>query len=156
MKNLNFLKLFLSILICFIAAGIGSYFTTPSIGGWYSSLNKPFFNPPNWIFGPVWTLLYLMMGISLYVISNLKLKNKKNAIKYFFLQLICNVLWSVAFFGFHSPLYAFLLIAILWFFIFKTIKEFSKLSKTAGYLLYPYLAWVSFASILNLSIVLLN
>lgn len=157
MKKINIIKLISAILICFMAAGVGSYFTAPSINSWYTTLNKPFFNPPNWIFGPVWSLLYTMMGIALYIIWNKKTKtNKSNCYKYFFMQLSFNTMWSIVFFGWYNPLLSLLVIIILWTTIFLTIKNFLKVSKFAGYLLYPYLAWVSFASILNLSIVILN
>ena len=157
MKKINIPRLILSILICFVAAGIGTYFTTPSISGWYASLNKPFFSPPNWIFGPVWTLLYTMMGIALYIVWNKKTKLKKlNSYKYFAWQLFANALWSIVFFGLYNPILAFEVIVVLWILILFTIINFSKISKTAAYLLYPYLAWVSFAAILNLSVAFLN
>jgi len=138
-----------------LAGFIGSYFTLPSIGTWYLALNKPFFNPPNFIFGPVWTLLYILIGISLYLVLTKKGKKEK-ALKLFTLQLILNVLWSLIFFGFHNPILALVEIVILWISIFVTIKSFLPISKNAAYLLYPYIVWVSFALILNISIVLLN
>jgi len=155
---MNILKLAVSLVGCFLVAFLGSAFTMPSIQTWYLELNKPFFNPPNWIFGPVWTTLYLMMGIALYLIWNKNLKNKKKdaAIKMFILQLVLNLFWSLAFFGLHQPFLALMTIIALWLSIFATIKYFSKISKTAAYLLYPYIFWVSFASILNLFIVILN
>lgn len=157
MKKINIPKLIGSILICFLAAGVGSYFTTPSIATWYATLNKPFFSPPNWIFGPVWTLLYTMMGVALYIVSNIKTKlNKNNSYKYFFAQLTFNTIWSIVFFGLHNPMLAFGVIIVLWILIYLTIKNFAKISKTAAYLLYPYLAWVSFASLLNLAVAILN
>jgi translocator protein len=154
----NFLKFASSILICFLAAGIGTVFTTQAIPTWYSTLNKPFFSPPNYLFGPVWTLLYIMMGISLYIIWNKGLKNKKvkSAIYLFGIQLLLNTIWSPVFFGAHNLLLAFVIIVALWIFILKTIKAFAKIDKTASYLLYPYLAWVSFASILNFAVWFLN
>lgn len=150
------LKLLLpSIVLPLLAGFIGSYFTFPSIGTWYVALNKPLFNPPNFIFGPVWTLLYILMGISLYLVLTKKGKKEK-ALKLFAFQLILNVLWSLIFFGLHSPTLALFEIVILWIAIFATIKAFLPISKNAAYLLYPYIVWVSFAMILNLSIVLLN
>ena len=158
MKNLKIIPLMVSIGVCFLAATVGSVFTTGSIDTWYVTLNKPFFNPPNWIFGPVWTMLYLMMGISLYAFWNKKTNatEKRQGISLFFVQLAINVLWSILFFGLKSPIAALVGIIILWFAIYLTIRNFLKVSKLAGWLLIPYLAWVSFATVLNLSIVLLN
>ncbi len=148
----------LSIGVCFLAAGIGSVFTASAIDTWYTTLQKPFFNPPNWVFGPVWTLLYLLMGISLYLvwITNIGREKKQQAITFFFIQLALNVLWSILFFGLKSPSAAFVGIVLLWLAIFLTIKNFLKISRVAGWLLVPYIAWVSFASVLNLSIIILN
>ncbi len=158
MKEIKFTPLLLSILLPFIAGGIGSYFTTPDIAVWYQALNKPLFNPPNWIFGHVWTLLYLFMGFSFYLVWTTKDKHKakRKAIYFYLIQLVLNSLWSIIFFGLKSPILAFIEIIILWIMIFFTIKSFILVSKHATYLLYPYLAWVSIALILNLSIVLLN
>lgn len=155
---MNILKLVISVGICFLVGFIGSALTLPSIPTWYATLNKPIFSPPNWIFGPVWTFLYLLMGISLYIIwnKNLKSKNKDRAVKLFTLQLILNLLWSLVFFGLHQPLLAFITIVILWISIFVTIKYFYRISKLGAYLLIPYILWVSFASLLNLFIVGLN
>lgn len=154
----NFLKLLGSILICFTAAGLGTLFTTSAIPTWYATLNKPPFSPPNYLFGPVWTILYILMGISLYLIWSKGLKNKKvrDAIYLFGIQLFLNAIWSPVFFGAHNLLLAFVIIVAMWIYIVKTIKAFAKIDKTASYLLYPYLAWVSFASILNFSVWLLN
>ncbi len=155
---MNISKLVSSIGVCFAVAFIGSAFTLSSIPTWYAQLNKPFFSPPNWIFGPVWTILYFLMGISLFIIwtKDLKNKNKDRAIKTFILQLILNLLWSLVFFGLHQPLLALMTIILLWISIFMTIKYFYKISKSAAYLLVPYIVWVSFASILNLAIFFLN
>ena len=148
----KYLKLILSILFCLFVGFAGSLATTPSIPTWYATLNKPFFSPPNWLFGPVWTLLYIFMGISLYLIWS---KPKKLKI-IFFTQLFLNFLWSLIFFGLHQPLLAFLEIIALWYFIFFYIRQALLVSRLAAYLFYPYLAWVSFASILNLAVALLN
>lgn len=148
----KFLKLFFAIIICEGAGLVGSFFTFNSVNTWYITLNKPFFNPPSWIFGPVWTLLYLLMGISLYLVW----ANKKVSLKWFWVQLILNSLWSILFFGLKSPTLALFEIFFLWLAILMTIKNFWKYNKTASWLLSPYLLWVTFASILNLSIVLLN
>lgn len=159
MVKVNWWKLIVSIFVCQLAGFIGSFFTVSSIPTWYSTLNKPFFNPPNWIFGPVWIILYLLMGISLYLIWNNKsgkTKQFKIAITFFISQLVLNSLWSIIFFGLKLPLIAFIEIIVLWIFILLTIIYSYKISKIASYLLIPYILWVSFASILNLSIYLLN
>ena len=144
----------------FIAGLIGSLFTVQAIDGWYATLNKPFFNPPNFVFAPVWTILYVLMAMSFYLVwvnrENKKKKIKKEGMRIFMAQLVLNVLWSVIFFGLHSPTLAAADIIVLLILIFVNIKVFAKVSKTASYLLYPYLAWVFFASILNVAIVALN
>lgn len=154
----NFLKFISSIILCELIGIISTLFTIASISTWYRTLNKPFFSPPNWIFGPVWTMLYFLMGISLYLVWKKGVKNKKTrtALLYFFIQLAFNFLWSVIFFGLHSPLVAFVTIIFLWITILVSIIKFYPLSKTAAYLLIPYILWVSFASVLNISIVILN
>ena len=124
---------------------------------WYNSLNKPFFNPPSWIFGPVWTILYILIAISGIIIFNKRKKKKiHSAMRFYFGQLILNVIWSPVFFGAHQLFLALIIIIFMWILIYKTIKAFGKIEKNAAYLLYPYLAWVSFAGILNLSVWLLN
>jgi benzodiazapine receptor len=157
-KGIKIFKLLVSILICQGAGAVGSFFTSPVISSWYAGLEKPSFNPPNWIFAPVWTILFLLMGISLYLIWRRGLEDKKAKIAVFIfaIQLILNVLWSFLFFGLQSPLYAFVEIIILWLAILITIINFSKISKLAAYLLLPYILWVSFASVLNFSILILN
>jgi len=150
-------KLLASIIICEFAGVAGSVFTAPQIKGWYAGLEKPFFNPPNWIFAPVWTALFILMGISLWMIWTEKTQiNRKRAIQIFVVQLVLNILWSVVFFGLHSPAMGFSVIVLLWLAIFLTIKEFHKISKIASYLLVPYILWVSFASVLNAFIWFLN
>ena len=158
MTTRKLLLLVFSIGICFVAAAIGSAFTAPSIPAWYTSLQKPLFSPPNWIFGPVWTVLYFLMGVSLYLIWNSRKKSqeKRIGLAYFFLQLTINVLWSYVFFGLRSPFNAFILILCLWTAILFTYLHFRKVEKKAAWLLIPYLFWVSFATLLNFSIVLLN
>jgi len=157
-KGSKILKLIISILICQGAGAIGSLFTSPAISTWYATIQKPSFNPPNWIFAPVWILLFLLMGLSLYLIwsNGFKRKGTKIAISIFFVQLILNILWSILFFGLQSPLFAFIEIIILWFAILLTIISFYKVSKIAAYLLMPYIIWVSFASVLNFSILIIN
>ncbi|MDO8638719.1 MAG: TspO/MBR family protein [Candidatus Daviesbacteria bacterium] len=154
-KNLS--KLILSIGVCLGAGILGSFFTVSAIPEWYATLNKPAFSPPNWIFGPVWTILYILMGIALYLVLSAKwgVKSQK-AIRIFAIQLILNTAWSIIFFGMRNPALALVNIVALWVSIFLTIKTFYKINKLAGQLLLPYLAWVSFAILLNLAIVLLN
>lgn len=147
----NLPNLIFSIGICLGAGIIGSLFTTSAIPTWYAALNKPFFSPPNWIFAPVWTTLYILMGISLYLVWK-----KRSVPTIFWVQLIFNATWSIVFFGMRSPILGLINIAALWIAVFLTIKVFLKINRSAAYLLHPYLAWISFASILNLFIVLLN
>lgn len=125
---------------------------------WYNTINKPFFTPPSWLFGPVWTLLYILMAVSAYIVwrNGFKKKSVKNALKIFAIQLILNLSWSPVFFGSKNILLALFIILAMIVFIVKTIKAFAKVSIPASYLLYPYLLWVGFATILNLAIWLLN
>ena len=154
----DYFKLFISILICELVGILGTPFTMSAIPEWYSTLNKPFFSPPNWLFGPVWTLLYLMMGISFYLIwkQNWKTKELKTAGLYFFAQLFLNFIWSPVFFGLRNPVLGLVVIVALWFVLLVTMKKFYSLSRNAFYLLVPYLVWVSFATALNFAIVVLN
>jgi len=143
--------------ITFLAAFIGSFFTAKSIPNWYQFLNKPVFAPPNWLFGPAWTLLYLLMTIAAFLVWQKRKEVKtKRALTLYFVQLTLNALWSVIFFGFQNLGLAFLEIVILWLFILSTFFNFYKIRKTAGFLFLPYLCWVTFAAILNLSVWLLN
>lgn len=155
---MNFYKLIASLALCFFVAFAGSMVTLPAIEGWYAGLLKPDFNPPNWIFGPVWSILYLLMGISFYIVWNkgISWRREKPAILAFMIQLFLNFLWSFVFFGLQQPLFAFFIIMALWLAILFTILQFKKFSKVAAYLLLPYIAWVTFASVLNLFIVVLN
>lgn len=151
-------KLFISIGVCFAAGAVGMVFTVSGITSWYPTLAKPVFNPPNWIFGPVWTILYILMAISLYRVWTKNTKNKKiqNALKIFGIHLFVNALWSPIFFGLHDLFLALAVIILLWYMILITIRTFAKIDKIASYLLWPYFIWVSFATILNFSIWLLN
>ena len=141
-----------------MAGIIGSLFTFPAIGSWYEKLNQPSFSPPNWLFGPVWTVLYLMMGVSAYLIWQKGLDNKtvRIALVIFAIQLILNSFWSIIFFGMKNLSFALAEIVILWIFIVLTIIKFYPIDKKAAYLLIPYLLWVSFATFLNYSILRLN
>lgn len=146
------------VVACEALGAIGSVFTVPSIPTWYAALEKPFLNPPNWIFGPVWTTLFALMGIAAFLVwrKGLGKQQAKAALLLFGIQLLLNVLWSVLFFGWHMPSLAFIDIAALWIMILGTIILFSRVSRPAAYLLLPYLAWVTFASYLNLMIWSLN
>jgi len=158
MKIKSWSKLVVSIILAQSAGLIGSLLTFSAIANWYILLNKPSFSPPNWLFGPVWTFLYLLMGISLYFVWNNKTekKYKKIGLILFFIQLFLNTLWSIIFFGLKLPQLAFIEIIFLWGSILFTIIYFNKISKLAGWLLVPYILWVSFASVLNYFIVIIN
>jgi tryptophan-rich sensory protein len=152
------LRLVIFVLICESAGIIGSIFTTPSIPGWYAGLAKPPFNPPNWIFGPVWITLYALMGIAAFLIfeKGIGKKEVRKALAVFAAQLVLNSLWSIVFFGAHQILGAAVLILLLWAMILATIRLFRRISGTAAGLLIPYLLWVSFATVLNISLYGLN
>ncbi len=155
------IKLIFSVAVCFLASGVGAIFTSSSIDSWYSRINKPSFNPPNWVFAPVWTILFALMGIALFLVWSAtpeqnKISVRKNALFIFFIQLILNVFWSVVFFGLRSPFLALGIILILWILILFTITSFLKINKIAAILLIPYLLWVGFAAILNFLIWKIN
>lgn len=147
----NIKKLIIAIILCQLAGVIGGLFTSHTIPTWYQTIKKPVFNPPNWIFGPVWTLLYLAMGISLYLIwkSDGPGNAKTMAMTVFFIQLGLNILWSFLFFFLKNPLAGFIEIIVLWIFILITILLFYPLSKLGSLLMIPYILWVSFAAVLN-------
>ncbi len=144
-------KFIFSIVICQAAGGIGAIFTGPAIQGWYSTIQKPAFNPPAWIFGPVWFFLFFLMGLSLYLVWEKGIHDKKvkSGLLIFSGQLILNIVWSILFFGLHRPFYAFLEIIVLWFSILLAVFQFRKIDKKAACLLVPYLLWVLFAAFLN-------
>ncbi len=145
------------IIVCLGAGGLGAIATTPEIDGWYRSIAKPSWNPPGWIFGPVWTTLYIMMGIAAWLVWKPKGFNAAaTPLTLFVAQLGLNVAWSWIFFGMHQPGWAFVEIVILWLVIVATTLMFFQRSKVAGGLMVPYLAWVSFASVLNFTIWRLN
>jgi translocator protein len=153
----NWQKLVISVIGCEAVGLLGTPFTMKAIQEWYAFLNKPFFSPPNWLFGPVWTILYLMMGVAIYLIWKEKLtKRTELAKKLFLIQLGLNFIWTPIFFGLRSPLMGLIVIVAMWFMILLTIKKFLTINKLAAYLLVPYLMWVSFATILNLAILILN
>lgn len=151
-------KVFLCALIMILLGGIGGFVTSSSIGSWYSTLNNPPSTPPNWIFGPVWTTLYALIGISFSLIwHDHPNKLGKTSLTFWFVaQLILNLAWSPVFFGAQQITLALVIIVLLWIAIFFTIKEFKKVSPLAAILLYPYLAWVSYATYLNASHAVLN
>ena len=159
---MNYLKSNLSLIVwvvlCQLAGGIGSLFTSSAIPDWYASLVRPAIAPPNWIFGPVWTTLYLLMGIAAWLVWRRRgeVPVAKIGLTIFGVQLVLNSLWSILFFGLHSPEAAFVEIIFLWIAIVATIVWFAKVSKSAAWLLVPYLAWVSFAAYLNYQFYVLN
>ena len=143
--------------LCFAAAGIGGYFNSFGLGAWYDSLIKPSWNPPPWVFGPVWTLLYIMMAVSLWLVwCRRNDADVTFAIGLFLLHLALNAGWSGIFFALHRPDWAFVEIVVLWMFIAVLTKIFWAIDKRASYLLMPYLGWVSFATVLNGTIAYLN
>lgn len=158
MKLNNFLKLVIAIVVSEAAGIIGSVFTVSAIPTWYAGLVKPALNPPSSVFGPAWTTLYALMGIAAFLIwkNGWERKDVRAALGVFGIQLFLNVIWSIIFFGLQSPGYALADIVLLWFAIVWTMVVFYKISKPACYLLVPYLLWVSFASYLNYSILVLN
>jgi len=158
MKIKSYPKLILSILLIEIIGSIGAIATTPAIPGWYASITKPFFTPPSWVFAPVWTTLFLLMGISLYLVwqEGMKKAGVRAAVYAFAVQMALNVLWSFLFFGMQNPLLGFICIVVLWLAILYTIKRFYAVSRPAAYLLIPYITWVTIATALNLAIYLLN
>jgi len=153
----RYLRLILCITTPLLIGGISGIATASGIGTWYVSLNKPVFNPPNYLFGPVWSVLYVLMGVSLYLIIQApKSEIRKKALIIFTVQLTLNFLWSFLFFKFELLGIALIEIIIIWISIIAMIFQFNKLSKTAAYLQIPYLLWVSFACILNAALWWLN
>ncbi|MEP6713796.1 MAG: TspO/MBR family protein [Ferruginibacter sp.] len=151
-------KFIISVTIPLAVGAVAAFFTTSSVNGWFTTLNKPSFNPPNWLFAPVWTALYIMMGIAFFIAwkSNAVCEVKRRAIIFFFVQLTLNFLWSFIFFYAKQPGWALIDIILLWLSILITIIFFGKISAAASWLLVPYICWVSFATLLNFSIWKLN
>ncbi len=151
-KKLTYIAI--SVSICLIIGFLSGFATQSSVNDWYLTLNKPSFNPPNWIFGPVWTVLYILMGIAAGLVWAKGFYHiwVKTALYNFGFQLLFNALWSVVFFGFKNPFWALLVILFLLALILLTIKWFNVVSRTAAYLLIPYFLWVCFATILNYKI----
>jgi len=152
------IKLTASILICQLAGLAGSFFTRTSVDTWYKMLDKPFFTPPSWIFAPVWIVLYFLIGVSLFLIWNEGSDKPqiRDALGVFLLQLVLNSSWPAVFFGMRNILLSVIIIMFLWFSIAWTALKFYKISKKAAFILIPYFCWVSFAVILNITILFLN
>jgi tryptophan-rich sensory protein len=151
-------KLVICIGACLAAGFIGSMFTTPAIPTWYAGLVKPPFSPPNWVFAPVWTTLYVLMGIAAYIVwrKGTGTEHVRSGLILFIIQLVLNLLWSVFFFGLRSPLAGVIVIMVLWVLILLTIIRFFRVSRLAGWLMVPYILWVTFASALNIAVWVLN
>ena len=151
-------KLIISIVTTLAVGGISGFFTSSSVNGWFKTLNKPSFNPPGWLFAPVWTVLYILIGIAFYIIWNSQVKTEKKytAYTYYWLQLLLNFGWSFLFFFYKRPDLALIDIIVLFIMIASTIFSFRKISKPAAWLLVPYLCWVAFATALNFAIWKLN
>jgi len=158
MKTVSIARLIVSIVLCQAAGLLGSIFTFSEIPTWYAGLAKPWFTPPNWLFGPVWIMLYTLMGISLCFVWNKGFgeRKAKTAGIVFAVQLALNAVWSILFFGLHNPLYGLAGIIALWIAIAATIVKFYPISRKAALLLIPYIAWVSIATALNYSVWVLN
>lgn len=158
MKKKLLIRIGIGVLICLIVGFLGAIATQSSVNDWYTTLNKPSFNPPNWLFGPVWTLLYILMGVAFGIVWAKGTYHAwvKTAMYHFGFQLLLNLTWSVVFFGLKAPLYALFVIVALLILIVLTMKWFKIVKPIAAYLLIPYLLWVLFASVLNFEIWRLN
>ena len=152
-------KIVIALFICLMVGYSASTVTRPSVETWYPTIIKPGFNPPNWVFMPVWSILYILMAVAAGLVwDKIKEQNEevKKALGFFLIQLTLNAIWSYIFFGLKNPMLALIEIALLWLMIYETYLKFLKINKTAGYLLIPYIVWVAFAGILNASIWWLN
>jgi len=154
----NAVKLIIAVAAPVVIGGLSGFATARGVSTWYPTLVKPSFNPPAWVFGPVWTVLYLMMGVAAYLVWRLGIDadGVRVALAVFVVQLTLNGLWPILFFGMHSPGWALVEIVVLWFAIGVTIRLFWIVAPAAGALLLPYWAWVSFATVLNASLWWLN
>ena len=145
------------VIVCFSAAGLGALATTPELDGWYATLAKPWWNPPGWVFGPVWSTLYLMMAVAGWLVWRTRSTGSVALpLALFVVQLVLNVAWSWVFFGAHQPGWAAVEIVVLWTAIAATLVTFARRSRVTGGLLVPYLLWVTFAAALNVAIWRLN
>jgi len=154
----NGLKLLISLVIPQIAGAAGAFFTVTDEGSWYQQINRPSWNPPGYIFGPVWTTLYVLMGIALHLVwkADAAPALKRKAITLWGIQMVLNAAWSILFFGMHLIGVALADLILLWVAILLTIFAFARINKTAAWLLVPYISWVSFAGILNATIWMMN
>ena len=154
----NAIKLILAVAVPLAVGGLSGFATARGVDTWYPTLAKPSFNPPAWVFGPTWTLLYILMGVALFLVwrQGLEAEGVKLALTVFAVQLVLNALWSIIFFGMQSPGWAFVEIILLWLAIVATLWAFWRVIPAAGWLLVPYLVWVSFAAVLNGSLWILN
>ena len=154
----DIVSLVVAVVIPLVVGGLGGVATASAIPTWYQGLNKPAWNPPNWVFGPVWTLLYILMGVAAWLVWRQGWDNPQVqvALAIFGVQLLLNLFWSLIFFGLHSPGWAVLEIVVLWGFILATTVQFYRLDSTAGLLLIPYQLWVTFAAVLNAAVWQLN
>lgn len=154
----NTIKLMVAVAVPLAIGGLSGLATAKGVETWYPTLAKPSFNPPAWVFGPAWTLLYILMGVALFLVwrQGLNTPGVRVALIAFAVQLVLNALWSIIFFGMQSPGWAFVEIILLWLAIVVTLWTFWRVVPAAGWLLAPYLAWVSFATVLNGSIWILN
>ncbi len=158
MNKIDWPKLLGSLVITFGASWLGSSLTQPSIQGWYANINRTALTPPNWIFAPVWTILFFLMAVALYIIwsGRNKKKTRKKAVQLYFGQLAANVAWSGIFFGLYNIGLAFIEIIFLLILITYCLLAFSRINRAAGWLMFPYFLWVCFATVLNLSLWLVN
>ncbi len=154
-KRQKIVLFIISLVLPQLAGFVGAMATFRAVDTWYQEIAKPALTPPSWVFGPVWTLLYLLMGVALYLVL-LRPEPKKRAVTLFSFQLVFNALWSVLFFGVGRFDLAFVELCLLWGFILLTYIHFRRLDRRAGRLLVPYLVWVSFAGYLNLTFWLIN
>ncbi|HEV7329501.1 MAG TPA: TspO/MBR family protein [Flavisolibacter sp.] len=154
----NWVKLLISVGVPVGVGAIAGLFTATGVNSWYQTIDKPSWQPPNWVFGPVWTVLYILMGIAFYLVwkSNAAPKLKRMAITLWIIQLVFNFFWSFIFFTRHQIDWALAEILVLWFFILLTIIYFGRINKVAAWLMVPYISWVSFASLLTFAIYELN
>lgn len=152
-------KILIMVATCAAVGYFSSLVTRDSVDTWYTTIEKPSFNPPNWIFAPVWSTLYVLMGIAAGLVWH-EIESRRpevqKALTFFWIQLALNALWSYLFFGLHNPLLALIEIVLLWLMIYETMIKFMRINKIAGYLFIPYILWVSFATVLNFSIWWLN
>ncbi|RZJ63672.1 MAG: tryptophan-rich sensory protein [Flavobacterium sp.] len=155
----RYTKILIMVVTCVGVGYLSGVVTRDSVDTWFTTLEKPVFNPPNWLFAPVWTTLYVMMGVAAGLVwdkIDVQREAVRKALLFFAIQLALNALWSILFFGLQNPLLALIEIVVLWLMIYETFVQFNKINKFAGYLFIPYILWVTFATVLNASIWWLN